>query len=81
MSDGLVKACDLGKMYSVEENISYFITYFNFDKFITLPWFVLMTAGLSLSCSNKPLNIFRLKSTINSYEDQLFNKLLKDLHI
>ena len=25
MSDGLAKACDLGKMYSVEENISYFI--------------------------------------------------------
>ena len=24
MSDGLAKACDLGKMYSVEENISYF---------------------------------------------------------
>ena len=25
MSDGLAKACGLGKMYSVEENISHFI--------------------------------------------------------
>ena len=25
MSDGLVKACDLGKMYSVEEEIRYFM--------------------------------------------------------
>ena len=25
MSDGLAKACGLGKMYSVEEKISYFI--------------------------------------------------------
>ena len=24
MSDGLAKACDLGKMYSVKENISHF---------------------------------------------------------
>ena len=37
------------------------ITCFNFDKFVTLPWFVLMTAGLSLSCSNKPLNNFPSK--------------------
>ena len=37
------------------------ITCFNFDKFITLPWFVHMTAGLSLSCSNKPLSNFPSK--------------------
>ena len=40
------------------------ITCFNFDKFVTLPWFVLMTAGLSLSCSNKPLSNF-LSKVIN----------------
>ena len=37
------------------------ITCFNFDKFVTLPWFILMTAGLSLSCSNKSLNNFLSK--------------------
>ena len=30
MSDGLAKACGLGKMYSVAENISYFIGIFLF---------------------------------------------------
>ena len=34
------------------------ITYFNSDKLVTLPSFILMTAGFNLLCSTRPLNNF-----------------------
>ena len=37
------------------------ITCFNFDQLVTLPSFILMTAGFNLLCSNSPLYNFPSK--------------------
>ena len=48
---------------------------------VHFPWFVLMTVGFNLSCSNIPLSITPSNVIKNNYESLLSDRLPQDLHI